>query len=288
MSNSKAGLARLELLAAAVLFSTGGAAIKAGTLTPWQVASFRSGVAAVALLVLIPGARRGWNRRTLLVGVAYAATLVLFVLANRLTTAANAIYLQATAPFYLLLLGPWLLAERVRRSDLVFLAAIAAGMVLFFIGAPAVSSTAPDPWTGNWVAAATGLTFALTIAGLRWVEVASAGEAGIATVAAGNLVAFVIALPMALPVTRSEQIDWVVIGYLGVVQIGLAYVLVTRGVRGVSALEASLLLMAEPALNPLWAYLAHGERPGTAALAGGALIIGASVWRTIRKTPTNP
>jgi drug/metabolite transporter (DMT)-like permease len=105
-----------------------------------------------------------------------------------------------------------------------------------------------------------------------------------ATVAAGNALAFLIALPMALPITRSETADWVVIAYLGVFQVGLAYVFVTRGVRGVPAFEASLLLMVEPALNPVWAYLLHSERPGSFAIAGGVLILGATLIRTLRRS----
>src|SRR5690242_18865355 len=108
---------RLRIALAALLFSTGGAAIKAADFTAWQVASFRSGVAALTLLILVPAARRGIGWKPALVGTAYAATLVLFVLANRLTTSANTIYLQSTAPLYVLLLAPLLLKERIRSSD---------------------------------------------------------------------------------------------------------------------------------------------------------------------------
>ena len=96
--NDSATVPRLQLLATAVLFSTGGAAIKASALSTWQVASFRSGIAALVLLVALPSARRFWTRRSLLVGLAYAATTILYVAANKLTTAANAIFLQSTAP----------------------------------------------------------------------------------------------------------------------------------------------------------------------------------------------
>ncbi|MDQ3223963.1 MAG: EamA family transporter, partial [Gemmatimonadota bacterium] len=113
--------ARLQLIGAAVLFSTGGAAIKAATFTAWQIAGLRSGIAALTLLLLIWGARRGKPLRqaqgrfwqSALVGAAYAGCLTLFVLANRLTTAANTIFLQSTAPLYLLILAPWLLREPV-------------------------------------------------------------------------------------------------------------------------------------------------------------------------------
>src|SRR5215813_2826287 len=107
-------VARLQLIAAAVLFSTGGAAIKAADFTGWQIAGLRSGVAAVAILLMSREARKGWSLRVAVVAVAYATCLTLFVLANRLTTAANTIYLQSTAPLYLLILSPWLLKEPVR------------------------------------------------------------------------------------------------------------------------------------------------------------------------------
>src|ERR1700690_1221397 len=119
---------RLRIALAALLFSTGGAAIKAADFTPWQIASFRSGIAAIALLVAVPGARRGFGWRPALVGVAYAATLVLFVLANRLTTSANTIYLQSTAPLYVLLFAPLLLKEPIRRRDLPVIAAVLGGL----------------------------------------------------------------------------------------------------------------------------------------------------------------
>src|SRR5512145_3090045 len=135
--------ARLAILGAAVLFSSGGAAIKATALTGWQVACLRSAVAAVAVLVMLPAARTGWGVMPVVVGVGYAATMILFVLANKLTTAANTIYLQATAPIYLILIGPWLLKEPLRRRDLIFMGALAVGMVFFFLGSDEASRTAP-------------------------------------------------------------------------------------------------------------------------------------------------
>src|SRR2546425_10171933 len=111
---------RIEILAAAALFSTGGAAIKACSWSGWQVASFRSGIAALAVLVMLPAARRLPSGRALAVGAAYATTMILFVRANKLTSAADAIFLQSTAPLYVLLLAPLLLRERARPRDLGF------------------------------------------------------------------------------------------------------------------------------------------------------------------------
>jgi len=271
---------RLRVAAAAALFSTGGAAIKACSLTGWQVACLRSGIAALALLLLLPAARRGWSWRVPVIGAAYAATLILFVTANKLTTSASAIFMQSTSPLYILLLGPWLLREPVRRRDLLFLAAVGAGVVLFFAGAEPAQETAPDPFRGNIAALMSGATYALTVVGLRWAARDQTGSAE-AVVLAGNIIAFLACLPAALPLSGVTLLDWAVLGYLGVFQIGLAYVLLTAGMRHVTALEASLLLLVEPVLNPIWAWLVQGEQPGLWTLMAGAIIILATAIRTI-------
>jgi drug/metabolite transporter, DME family len=279
--------ARMRLVGAAVLFSTGGVAIKAATLTGWQVASFRSGVAALTVLLLLPGARRRWSLPAVAVGVTYAATMVLYVLGNKLTTAANTIYLQSTAPLYLLLLSPLVLGEPIRRRDVAFMGALAVGMGLFFVGVEAPTATAPNPFAGNLVAAAAGLTWALTVIGLRGLgRTGSRAAAGEQAVFLGNLFACVGCLPLALPASGVGAFDWAIVGYLGVVQIGLAYVLLTLGIREVTAFEAALLLLVEPVLNPVWTWLVHGERPGPWSLAGATTILAATAaksWLDFRR-----
>ena len=273
--------ARFQVLAAALLFSVGGAGIKACDLTSWQVASFRSGIAAVVVWLLMPEASRAWTWRVSLAALAYAATVILFVLANKLTTSANTIFLQSTAPLYILLLAPWLLREKSRASDLLVMALLAIGLSLFFLGSEEPRRTAPNPTAGNVLAAAAGLTWAATVMSLRGLgrEGAASGSAA-SVVVAGNVIAFLAALPFALPVEHARPVDAAIVVGLGVVQIGLAYVFLTRAMGHVSALDASLLLLLEPALNPLWAWLVHGERPGLASAAGGALILGATALKT--------
>jgi drug/metabolite transporter (DMT)-like permease len=270
----------MQIAAAALLFSTGGAAVKAATLTGWQVASFRSGLAAMVLLAALPAARRGWNWRMLPVAAAYAATLILFVLANRLTTAANAIFLQATAPLYVFLLGPWLLHERVRRSDLFYIAAVGLGLTMFFVGRDLAVASAPDPRRGNILALASGVTYAGMLAGLRWQGKHGEPDAGLKTAAAGNVLAFFLALPAALPIHSFSLADAAVILYLGLFQVGLAYWLLTRAIRHVPAFEATTMLQLEPAMSPFWTWLAHRETPNSWAMAGGVLIISATLVNT--------
>jgi drug/metabolite transporter, DME family len=282
--------ARLRLLAAAALFSTGPAAIKACGLTSWQVACFRSGTAALALMVLLPAGRRLGNPRLWLVGAAQAGTLVCYAVASKLTTAANAIFLQSAAPLYLLLLSPLLLRETVRRRDLAFLAAMLGGMALLLAGEDQASAVATDPVRGNLLAITSGVFWALTIVGLRWLERGRVAGEGLAAsaVVAGNAIAFAVTLPLALPLGATQPLDWGLIAYLGVVQIGLAYVMLTRAMGEVPALEASLLLLLEPVLTPLWAWAAHGERPSGWALVGGGVMLAATVVRTLLASAPAP
>lgn len=279
---------RLQVLAAALLFSSGGAAIKAVQLTSWQVASFRSAVAALALLLLMPEARRRPSPRILAVGAIHAATLILFVQANKLTTAAGAIFLQSTAPLHVLLFSPWLLKERVRGADVVYMGALALGLGCFFLGLDPVSVTAPNPLLGNLLAALSGLCWALTIMGLRSLgRPGGEGEGSAATAAVwGNAFAFAACLPWALPVGESRPADWALVAFLGLFQVALAYVFLTRGIGKVRAIEASLLLLLEPVLNPIWAWTVHGERPGAWSLAGGGIILAATAvksWWDVRR-----
>ncbi len=274
---------RLMLLAAALLFSTGGAAIKASSLTNWQIAGFRSGIAAAALYFALPSARIRWTWQVWAIGSAYAATMILFVAANKLTTSANAIFLQDTAPLYMLLLGPLVLREPVRKVDIAVIAAVAlgAGLLLFgtsAAGTSAAAVTAPDPGRGNIIALTAGITWALTLTGLRW-----AANLSDAPLVAGNVIAFLACLPLALPVTRASAVDAVVVLYLGLFQIALAYIFLTRSLRQVPGLEAATLLLVEPVFNPVWTWIVHGERPGTMALGGGFIIViaafGGTIWR---------
>jgi drug/metabolite transporter, DME family len=277
---SPSSSARFQLVGAALLFSTGGAAIKAAAFGGWQIASFRSGIAALTLLLLSPAARRGWTWQAALVGVAYAGCLTLFVLANRLTTAANTIFLQSTAPLYLLVLAPWLLKEPVRRQDIGFMLAVGFGLMLFFVGVERPVATAPDPVQGNLLALASGFLWALAVCGLRWLTAKNGRGSPMAAVVSGNLTAFLVALPIALPLGTHSATDWSLIIYLGVFQIALAYVLVTSAINHIPALEASVILLIEPVLNPVWAWVVQGEVPGVWALVGGAIILGATTAKS--------
>ena len=276
--------ARLQILAAAALFSTGAAAIKATTLSAWQVASFRSGLAALALGLVLW--RRGALRHLVAVrwvGLAYALALNGYVVANKLTTAANTIFLVSTAPLWVMAFSPWLLGERPTRRDLGLAVLMATGMALVFGAETASVDTAPEPALGNLVAAGSAVFWALTLIGLRRLgrggDANEAGSTALAGVVWGNVLACALGLPLALPVATATPTDLVAVGYLGLIQIGLAYLALVAGLRRVPAFEVSLLLLLEPVLNPVWAWLLHGERPAPGALAGGLVILGALALR---------
>jgi drug/metabolite transporter (DMT)-like permease len=167
----------------------------------------------------------------------------------------------------------------VRRQDAVFAGAMATGLALCFVGEQQPLASAPNPFAGNIVAALSGVTWGFTVMGLRWVGSRDA-EGALNTVVAGNLCAAIVCLPLAMPL-HATPLDWAALAWLGVFQIGCAYLLLSTGVQHVTALDASLLLLAEPVLNPVWAWAVQGERPGAWALSGGALILAATLARTL-------
>ena len=282
--------ARLQLVLAALCFSTAGAAIKWCGFGPSQIAAIRALVAMLAILVLIPESRHGWSWRVGLVGVGYAAAGLLFVFANKLTTAANTVFLQATNPLFVVVLAPWLLGEPVSRGDLRFMGVLALGLALLFVGGGQRQfATAPEPLLGNVLAAGSAVAWAVTVTGYRWLarqrSEHGAGHGPIAAAAAcGNLIVFLACLPAALPLAAGRPTDWVIVIYLGVFQLGLAYVFLSRAITRVPALEASLFLLVEPVLSPVWAWLAHGETPGPLAAIGGVVILAATALKSWRDT----
>jgi len=266
------------LLLAGALFSLGGALIKSCDFPPLERSGLRSLVAAVTLFLILPEARRLPGRRALLLLPAYFGATCLFVVSNALTTAASAIFLQSTAPLWVMLLGPVLLREKPRRADLFVLLAIAVGMTLCFLAPSASSASAPDPRVGNWLALVSGLSYGLVLLGFRWLGKHGDGEAAV-TIAWGNLCGAPLAFAL-MPLfdqsfTLGDATSWLSILVLGVFQVALAYAWVVRAMPHVPAVQASLILMIEPALNPLLAFVVHGERPHALVLAGGALIVGA-------------
>ena len=276
---------RSKIIVAAVLFSTGGAAIKFCGFGAWQLAAFRATLAMATILIVLPEARRGWSWRTLVVGIVYAATTLLYVQANKHTTAASAIFLQATSPLFILLLAPLLLGEHATRRDLWQMAVMATGFGLFFLGLDQPSATAPNPALGNVLASICAVTWAFTVIGYRWLAARGASVASAAV--AGNLIAATTAFAMAQPLVAGRPVDWAVVLFLGVCQLGIPYLFLARAVPQVRAIEVSLFLLIEPVLNPIWTWLVRGEEPGTWTLVGGAIIVMATAGKAVYDSRTS-
>jgi drug/metabolite transporter, DME family len=266
----------LLVVAAALLWSTGGLFIKWTQLSAFELSFGRSLLAALTVAAFTYREGFRLNGLTVFTSFLYAALLLLFVVATKLTTAANAIFLQYTAPIYVLLLEPLFYKEKFRAADLVTVLACIAGMSLFFVG-----KLRPQDVEGNITALASGLCFAFYVLLLRHPQSQRVNRAS--SVIYGNLLLVLITAPAGLQaLAHFTWQDGVSVVYLGVIQIGLAYTFFTLGMaRGVRSLDAGIVGYIEPVLNPVWVFLFLGERPSAWAILGGAIIISAVIIHTI-------
>jgi len=264
----------LLVAAAALLWSSGGLFIKIAPMPPLAVACGRSLIASLFYLAVLRPRVREARFATAL---SYAACVVTFVTATRLTTAANAIFLQYTGPAYVLLLSPFLLHEQFQRLDAICVALSLGGMALFFVDKLEAGQLA-----GNVIATASGVFFALTVLFIRRDAKIGKGDA-MPSMTLGNLIAAIGTVPFAGALLHLSAVGVLVLVYLGVMQLGVSYWLFARGMRRVPAAEASLISMLEPVCNPLWVLLGTGERPGPWSIVGGVVVLGAVALRTMVK-----
>jgi drug/metabolite transporter, DME family len=256
------------VLAAALLWSTGGLFIKWTTLSGLELSFYRSFFAVLTVTFFTRREGLGLNRISAAASLLYAALLILFVLATKKTTAANAIFLQYTAPVYLLILEPLIYKERFRIRDLLTVLICLGGMVLFFVG-----KLRPEDVAGNLLALASGVCFAVYVLMLRHSKARLVNRAS--SVIYGNLLAIIMTAPWGIGVLASiGRFDLMTVVFLGVFQLGLSYTLFTYAMsQGVRSLDAGIIGYIEPLLNPVWVFLVLGEKPSKWALVGGAIII---------------
>ncbi len=278
MTSSSTRTGRLFIAAAALLWSSGGLAIKLLPLPAVGVVFWRSLLAAVFLILVFRPSRERWRRASWTTAFIYAAMILSFVSATKMTTAANAIFLQYTAPVYVLLFAPLLLKEPFLRADAVTLAVSLAGMSLFFVGKLGAGTL-----EGNLVGVLSGVFFGGVILFLR----RDTSRDAMASVLLGNLVAAALALPFAWGHLALDAKGAALVLFLGVVQMGISYIFFVKGLSAVTAAEASLIGMLEPVLNPIWVFIGVGERPTGWAVLGGAVVLcavaGRTVWGAVRR-----
>lgn len=246
--------------------------IKAVPWSPLAVAGGRGLIAALFLIATNRGLNFHFSRVQLLGAVGYAACTITFCAATKLTTAANAILLQYTAPVWIALFGAWFLGERATKADWITIALVLGGMTLFFADGLELANV-----LGNSLAVISGLSFAGMTMALRKQKDGSAIE----SIIMGNLIAFIVGLPWILEAPALNASGWLALTLLGVVQLGVSYWLYARAIRHVTALEAVLIPVIEPILNPVWVLIAMGEKPGRFALIGGAIVLTAVTVRAV-------
>lgn len=263
----------LEMLLCAALWSIAGIFIK---LIPWNsivIAGLRSLIAGLVMFVYMRARGIGFtaDRRSLAGGAALCLTLTCFVAANKLTTAANSIVLQFTAPMFIVVFSALFLKKRFSRADVLAVVMTMAGISLFFF-----DQLTPGHLAGNCVAIFAGMAFACYYMSL---EGASESQRMSAILIAHGLT-FLVGLPFTFvypPELSAAPVACILV--LGVVQLGIPYVLLGRASGACPPLACSLLGAVEPLLNPVWVFIFDGEAPGLWALIGGVVVVATiTVW----------
>jgi drug/metabolite transporter (DMT)-like permease len=260
------------LVVAALCWSLGGLLIKAVTWPPLAVAGGRGLIAALFLTATNCRLNFSFSRTQVIGAVGYAACTVTFCVATKLTTAANAILLQYTAPVWIALFGAWFLGEHATKIDWWTIVLVIGGMGLFFADSLEVTAV-----LGNTLAALSGIFFAAMTIALRKQKDGSPVE----SIILGNALAFLVGLPWILQASPLSSSGWAALITLGVVQLGVSYWLYARAIKHVTALEAVLIPVIEPILNPVWVLLLMGERPRPLALIGGVIVLSAVTVRAV-------
>ncbi len=257
---------------AAIIWSTGGLFIKLLPQSAYAILFYRSIYAAILFLVVFRTKVFQINRLTLVASFFYTVLLISFVLATKLTTAANAIFLQYIAPAMVLLLEPLFFKIKLLRINVMTVVISIIGMCLFFV----------DEFTGefNWgIVSATISGFAL--AGLIISQRLNYKDSPESSIFLGNIWVVLIMLLVAQPDLSATGVEHSMLLFLGFIQIGVGYMLFTYGQKILSALESSLIALLEPILNPIWVVIGYGEHPSTYAIIGGAIILSAIVYRMV-------
>jgi drug/metabolite transporter (DMT)-like permease len=260
----------------AFLWSSSGLFIKILTLNAFQISFYRSFIAAITLLVISLAKNKKvkfeFDKFTILASFFYAGILIFFVIANKLTTSANAIFLQFTAPIYLLFLEPFFLKTKFLRKDLITIIICISGMALFFMGRLEIGSI-----YGNLIAILTGICFAMFTLFIKWKKMLG-NENTIISIIYGNILVGLICFPLIFNDIVISSTQFYILLYMGVVQIGISYFIFNIGIKYVSATEAMILGMLEAIFNPIWVFFGVGEVPAPTAVIGGIIIFTAILF----------
>jgi drug/metabolite transporter (DMT)-like permease len=251
------------LILAALFWSTGGLLTKMIDWNPAAIAGMRSAVGGLMVLLVLGRPRFTWSFDQVGGGIAFAGTMITYVIANKLTTAANTIFLQYTSTIYVALFGPLFLGEKTTRFDWAVVTVVLGGMALFFLDSLDLAG-----FWGNVSGILCGLTFGLFALFMRRQK----NESNLESLLIGCAICTAVSLPFMLEAPPGAG-DWLGLALLGIFQFGIPFILYAAAVKNISALDSMLIPVIEPILNPLWVLLLLGEVPGAYALVGGAVIL---------------
>lgn len=260
------------VVVASVLWSTGGLFIKLLPFSAFTILFYRSLCAALVFGAVYRDNVLKVNRLSWLASGFYALLLISFVSATKLTTAANAIFLQYTAPVYVLLAEPLLFRLKLQRVNVITIIACIAGMALFFSD----NLQGGGGW-GNVIALASGVF----LAGLLLSQRLNHQSHYTAAIFWGNILVMIAGFGSFTASAMPTPNQAAMLAFLGFVQIGLGYLLFTYGLKHTLAIESALIAMIEPVLNPIWVWLGYGEQPSVQAICGGLIIITALSIRIV-------
>lgn len=261
----------IYLVITAILWSTSGVFVKILDWQPVAILAGRSLFAAIVFLIYLRRFPTQFGLWQLLAAGMFILTQFLFITSTKLTTAANSIFLQYTAPIYVVLLGYWFLGEKPSQTDWLSMLVIFTGLTLFF-----GDKFSPEGFYGNLLAILSGVTSAVMIVSFRAQKNGNPAES--------NLIAFLVTSTFGLPFVLKETWtvnSFLILAFLGVFQIGFAFIFFTKGIKHIPALEANLIGTLEPVLNPIWVFVFYGESMGKFALIGGLIVLGGVILSAV-------
>lgn len=267
--------AMLLMAICAILWSIAGIFIKLISWNPLLIAGSRSLIAAavLGLFMMMTGRKFKINRYSIISGIGLAGCLLCFVTANKLTTAANAIVLQYTAPIFIVIMSAVLFKKKMLASEIAVVLVTTVGIALFFF-----DQLSPGSVLGNIIAIIAGIFMAVMF--VFTGQSANDDSTRMSGLLLAHMITSVIGISSLLFIeVHPTTMEFVYIAILGIFQLGIPYVLYSLASKNCSALACSLIGTLEPLLNPVWVFLFVGEAPGIFALIGAVIVIGAiTTW----------
>ncbi|MEO8514040.1 MAG: DMT family transporter [Ignavibacteria bacterium] len=266
----------------AFLWSTSGFFIKYLTINAFQISFFRSLIAALTVFFITVARKQKlkfeFDTVSNFAAIFYAGILILFVIATKMTSAANAIFLQFTAPMYLVVLEPLLLKTKFESKNVITIIICIFGMILFFFGKLELGNI-----YGNLLAICSGLCFAMFSLLLKYKKVKHKNDNTLNNVIMGNVIVAIIAFFIVFPDFSLDLTQALILLYMGAIQIGVSYIIFNEGIKYVSATESMIIATLEAIFNPIWVFIGIGEAPSVYSIIGGLIIFGAIIWRNFSR-----